>query len=455
MTIQSLVLTDGTTTATLTDGTNYALASGGWSPQVARLRTGELGGVGPYDEVEETIEIDIMGGGVLATLSANIAKIMKLCDQAQRWRRGENVAAVQLQITLTGSTVKTAVVVEGVLELPSNYADVLVIREVERARLRVTRRGMWLGTEVAATTLTNVFPGVAWTTSPAVTSLGGVESPTKLRIAVPNTGHVKLDNALLIVASQETGNLMTVIEAESVPLPATNSKWAVVGDVANFASDSNVLRYNHASVNTNAVTSKSTVSLPKNPTIYAVVRTTVANTVFTLSVGLYTALGKTITLTKTIGPIATAGQCQVVSLGSYTGSVPFGGFDLTCTQTAGTAAALDIDVLVFAPQRASAIRFTMPLAVSGVASGFYGFFVQHNMLAEPTPTFEGADSSGFLIDSIAYEGNIYLSAATDALDVCLLAPVGVKWTPGQAAAPTIRQTYTVNRSSTKAYLTPE
>ena len=456
MTISSLVLTDGTTTATLTDGTNYALAGGGWAPQVTRRRVAELGGVGPYEEIEEQIQIDIFSTPrTLATTLANVARVQALLDQARRWRMGESVAAVRLQFTMTGGTMKEAAVLDGVLELPNSFPDFLMVQEVVVATLRLTRRGLWLGTEVAATTLAARLPSTQWQTSAAWTGGLGVETPIRLRVAVPNTAHVQITDGLLIVTN-DGGVDLSVIEAESITLPATNSKWLLLADTANLASGGNVLRYNHASANTNARTNKLFTTIPRNPIIYAIVRTPTATTVFQLTITLYLGVGRVAILNTTLGPYP-AGQCQIVNLGTSTGiaTAAATNFDLTCTQLSGVASTLDIDVLAFAAQSASVIRFSMPGAVSGFASGAYGFAARHNLRTAPAPTLTGADSTTVDFDALSYSGNIYLSVRSFNLIACMLAPVGTAWMPPQVAVPTSAQTYNVEISGTKAHYTPE
>lgn len=190
MTISSLVLTDGTTTCTLTDGTNYALVEGGWAPAIADLRPGELGGAGPYEEVDEQIALDIFSVPAgLSTTLANVRKLQTLCQQARRWARGESVAAVRLQLTMTGSSMREAVVLAGDLQLPANFATLLVGQEIGNATLTLRRRGLWLSSSVTSSTTST---GV---TGPTIATMTIADHPTlspaRLRInGLTNNGTV-------------------------------------------------------------------------------------------------------------------------------------------------------------------------------------------------------------------------------------------------------------------------
>ena len=99
----TLKITDGTTTADLTDQTNYQLVDGGWAPSVAPLRKSTLGGSGPYEDVIEEIVVNVHGT-TAATCLANLAKLSQLLDQAERWSRGENISPVKLQCQPWGSS---------------------------------------------------------------------------------------------------------------------------------------------------------------------------------------------------------------------------------------------------------------------------------------------------------------------------------------------------------------
>src|SRR4051812_30642710 len=96
-----LVLTDGTTTVTFSDGangsTNYPPQAGGWAPNVAALNQSLLGGRGPYTDVVEEITINVRGA-TAALCYSNLDALVRLLDQADRWwLRAENISPVLLK----------------------------------------------------------------------------------------------------------------------------------------------------------------------------------------------------------------------------------------------------------------------------------------------------------------------------------------------------------------------
>lgn len=199
MTISSLVLTDGTTTATLTDGTNYMLTQSGWAPKVASVRDSELGGVGPYTDVEEELSLNVFAAS-LATVNANLARLDTLLRQAERWADGvPGTTAVTLQITMTGGTMKEAVVLGGAVEPPATYAERITLFEYEGVKLRIQRRGLWLGPaeSSAASGATNVG-AIGSITLP---STHNTLSPVQLKWTAPNSARGWARGPLIVAQS--------------------------------------------------------------------------------------------------------------------------------------------------------------------------------------------------------------------------------------------------------------
>jgi hypothetical protein len=97
-----LLLTDGTTTIDLNDGLAYGVPYDQWRPAVGGLRDDALGGYSPYTDVREEIPLHVRGATPEQALE-RVAALAKLLDQAERWARGERVAAVQLWYSPTNS----------------------------------------------------------------------------------------------------------------------------------------------------------------------------------------------------------------------------------------------------------------------------------------------------------------------------------------------------------------
>jgi len=236
MTISSLVLTDGTTTATLTDGTNYALTLAGWAPQVAGVRENQLGAHGPYADVTEEIELDVMGSS-LSVLLANLARLSTLVTQAQRWADGElGVSAVTLQITMSGGSAYEAVVLGGEVEPPATYADKLPVLEFERVTLRVVRRGAWLLAAETAATSASTAVGNVWT----ITLASSHEhlSPVRLTWTMPVSGRDPVDGVLIVANSSSD---LAVLEGETLGAGGAFSTTSPAGSAV--ARGGSVLRF--------------------------------------------------------------------------------------------------------------------------------------------------------------------------------------------------------------------
>ena len=92
----TLQFTDGVTTIDLTNATtDYRLYRGAWAPKVARRRRGLMGG-SPFEPVRESMDIIITGSSETDCLS-NLQTLTELFDQANIWREGGNVSAVEIQ----------------------------------------------------------------------------------------------------------------------------------------------------------------------------------------------------------------------------------------------------------------------------------------------------------------------------------------------------------------------
>lgn len=160
--VDSLVLTDGTTSIDLMDQVNYAIHSDGWAPAIAQRNLDELGGRGDWLDVTEELTIDIWGSTLADMLAAEVA-LARLIDQAARFGRGDaTVTPVTIQITMTGGSPLSALVLGGALARPDNFADRATVNEIEGAQLQITRRGQWLAAAEAAET-TTATAGQIWT----------------------------------------------------------------------------------------------------------------------------------------------------------------------------------------------------------------------------------------------------------------------------------------------------
>lgn len=71
-------------TATLTDGTNYALLIKSWSPSIAGDKPGGMGGR-PYNQVKETMDVMVFGTSPENALE-NLEKLIRILKLGEQWR---------------------------------------------------------------------------------------------------------------------------------------------------------------------------------------------------------------------------------------------------------------------------------------------------------------------------------------------------------------------------------
>lgn len=198
----SLVLTDGTATLSLQDGTNYALMS--WSPEVARPRRSTIGNRCPYEDVEETISLSILGATPAAVMS-NLIALEKMLTQAEQYARGDNVAAVTIQAEPQGVTAGAwkALVLRGSIDLPSDWADNLVQAAITGVTLRVQRRGLWTRSEY--TSSTSGATAVAVKTSVTLTNPGAYGYASEIVMTASADEAVGTHFGYLFVSSRSNG----------------------------------------------------------------------------------------------------------------------------------------------------------------------------------------------------------------------------------------------------------
>jgi hypothetical protein len=207
--MQTLSISDGTTTVNLISGNALYLAAGGWPLAVSPPQISDLGGRGPYDDVTETITVTATGANAIPDLR----NTLRLLDQARRWARGEDVTAVTLRIRIDGSTLTAGVVLHAAIlgpdggggGLPADWADLLLINEISAITIAFRRRGLWLNPTSTAVTASNV---AARTTT--AFALGSHHTPSPIEVALtPVTGPEPRVRGLLLMHAA-TADLVTI-----------------------------------------------------------------------------------------------------------------------------------------------------------------------------------------------------------------------------------------------------
>lgn len=233
----SIQITDGTTTVDITDSTNYTLNGGGWSPGVAKLRAAGVGGQSPYEDVLETITFSIFAASITTALS-KASTIENLFAQARAFAMGEQVSPVELQVEPQGTTSNEwrALIVDGELILPQDWADNLANKAIENCVLRIVRRGIWLKTSYSPSSVACT----AGVTSGVISTGATLNKYSPFSIVMrdqPNLSGVIKSG---MIAVSNATNKLVVVDSTSATLSGTTSTqaktYALGGNVARLQS---------------------------------------------------------------------------------------------------------------------------------------------------------------------------------------------------------------------------
>lgn len=457
-----LAMTDGTTTVTFADGsggvTSYPPLREGWAPSIAALRRSELGGVGPYEEVVEELEIIITGADT-ATALANLGALARLLDQAERWwLRGEAVSPVLLKYAPQGSTISsTAAPLQTVvlgraegdetnLNLTSRFNDVGMIKEIRTVHVRFLRRGWWIGADSSPATSASAANPTVHTVTFADNQL--ISSPAKVTIGgLTNAAGIGELSGFIAVA--DSASDMVLIDAESLAFPANN--WTSVAEAA--ARGGNILRWarNTTTFTESASTGGTTVSA-RCYAVYATVRNNSATMSFLLrlsvKVGDYAFFGSVVPIdTSTTNPRALL--LGVVVLPEFT-NVLLHNFRIEAAQVdSGAGHTIDIDTLLVVNLDDEMSRVVAvgnyPRSVSVAILG-----IDDGILTRTLPAV--GDISGVPVNRATYSGDPLICSKGTTMVGCLFATQGANWQIRNTTPAICSTTLTAVRHN--AYLVP-
>lgn len=458
-------LTDGTTTITLTDTINHALAEDGWAPAVSALDEATLGGGGPYLDVEESLSTDLFSldsgeTGLLARLQGVNALLM----QARRWAQGAHgVAPVKFRYQPDGSALGSpleALVLgragESPVTLPSNLNDLAFVREVEGAGVAFLRRGALLAAEEAATPAAAVAnPGLL-----TCTFAGGAlpyPSPTWIDVGdlAPPSSSFRTFSGLIVVS--DVANAIQILEAEA---GTGSSSFASTADSANLARGGSVMRWT-APVGLDglltlagggAVTARDSliqvwVAVRNTDQLAADIR---------LRVNPFTGLSTAVVYGDWISIPANGGLPQILSLGApFPTSIIGSTIALTLVlELAGTSVGqrIDLDYVVVANVQRVAVVAHDPARISpGQVNR--GIRIDPRVAEFPQGDVRITDG-GANQERIGARGSPQLCTSGATLTAAYLVPTGAFWCHPTTAG-TAAQTMTLNAGRRRAYLIPE
>jgi hypothetical protein len=252
-----LVMTDGTDTVTFADGaggvTNYPPVRGAWSPAIAGIRTSQLGGRGPYADVEEDLSCNIRDT-TAALCWSRLDTLARLLDKAERWwLKNENISPVILKYAPQGSTIHSnatpmqAIVLGRVgtdelngVDLPSNVNDAGMLFEIYGVKVACMRRGAWGGASESASAGAVANPAVLSVTMPSSPTLqGSLKVDFTGFTTAAATGNIEIPSGYVFLGPN---NSMSLLEGEAATAGGSFGTFASVADAAARASGGSVGR---------------------------------------------------------------------------------------------------------------------------------------------------------------------------------------------------------------------
>jgi hypothetical protein len=444
----TLTISDGTTTANLVDGTNYALVDGGWGPSVAPLRVSTLGGSGPYADVVEEITVDVLGSTGAVCL-ANLAKLSQLLDQAERWSRGEPVAAVLLACQPQGSTLAAALQCailgragESGVNTPATFNDLLMCYEIADVHLSFRRRGLWLeAAEVLTATGAVTNPGIATAT---FASAATVASPAKAVLTFPSDGTV---SPYMILWSNHASRIVFT-EAEAM----AGFQFTEETDTAKIARGGKVLRYTPTDLLSTSAgwVALTTLTTCRRMAIFAAVRNNSATATWNVRARLTSGTSNPTYYTPVTLIDASSTSPRIVFLGTIT--MPTYPSYINVYVQASTLTGpptLDIDYFValdITDEMAGAISTSL----SGSGSIGTAITIDSRPLTHQSPTVTKTVSAG--VAQMSYIGDGFLVVNGTYLSTAYLATENTYWCSYTTST---ADTYTLTASRWKAHTAPE
>ena len=188
----TITVTRDATTLTLTDASGgYNMLRQSWKPNVGRLSNSRVAGLPVYDDVLESIQIEITGTTTTQVLDRYQA-LVNIFDGAEQWKYDVNDNVVNINYTPTGAAETSTAVITGV---PDNFITVpdefeLMAGNIYRLHpvtVRFYRRAQWhYDTETASSGSVEC---------PAAMAITGLTNTTRIRPAKVEVNLTGVDDA--------------------------------------------------------------------------------------------------------------------------------------------------------------------------------------------------------------------------------------------------------------------
>ena len=245
----TLHITDGVTTIDFDNPSSaYHILWGGWAPQVGRIDHSGAANTPHITDVVETMEISITGV-TSAAIMTSLDTLIGLIEQAGRWWKGSNDAAVEILYEVTDSTLSAPLesYIIGppdsgrIITYPGHFDAIkngLVLLPVT---LRFKRQGMWRGAtdQKTPSNITQWNAGIG-----TFDDTMRIPSPYSLKLDDMALGAVDFEDAFLLLAEDASGgpDQLEYREGEVGTKISGTSTWASVADIGNDARQNNVGR---------------------------------------------------------------------------------------------------------------------------------------------------------------------------------------------------------------------
>lgn len=475
-----IVITDGTDTVTMHDGSSpasltYPIVK--WTPAVASRRTSSIASGLPYEDVTETMTINVYGSTTAECLS-RVQTLKRLLDKAERWAREDDLtqAPVILKYWPQGSALSEtlqAVILgraadDASMTLPDDWHNGTGISKVA-IELTITfrRRGLWItATATHATAVNTDISDVA-----TLTFASSVTTPSPVNLGVYGFSPGTISDGFLFT-SKGTTQLM-VMSPGSASFASGTAAWSTVVETSKASRDGTLMRYTPSGTATSySPVYTATAIRGLRLAFFAVVRNNDATKTYQMSVtctryGVTMGAMSATTNTVTIDGSSTSPRCIYVGQVSMPPYVPTSylssyatrfRFNVTASASGGT---LDIDHVVILSLDDEDTSRVLAFNTSWTATASYPedvntLYVRPLLLTHQRAGVWLEDWS--ITDAqlpLTYRGDPYIMTTGSTLCAVTVMPYGTTWcyTGGIASTVPLSIYYTVQRYP--AYITPE
>lgn len=405
-------------TLDLTGNNPYSIAEPGWRPAVSRRRDDELGGP-LYEDMEETIPLNIVSSTKAGAITAH-QDLVAAVEQANRWRKNENIAAVLLEVDpdASGNPVKVPIIRpagDRWMSLSPTWRVDLEAFAIGPFDMSFIRHGALLDSAVqrSRTTSTSFNPGVMTPSSNWATSVN-IFSPLKLDIDL-SPANIGSDPAAGFLLVGKEADHIILLEGEAGSGSSGNFATHVDAD----ASGGNVIQYTPNTTSLESIIWQS-IGLDASARRFGIV-VNLKNNSSAVNYTIYAAdnFGNA-TSKKTV--VAGSNNPQAINLGSFSSTVRVNDLWLwiKADSADGAGDELEIDtiaIMVLDNPAGRVIGFPDLSSIQGP------IVINPSPLTRPSPLVLHQSES----TPLQYNGDVHLVGLGNTMAALLIANSGTRW----------------------------